>query len=445
MSIRRVWCLPLLTCLLISSPIWAAKNAVPANDQAAEKEKSADGKAEKKTDKEETKDVQESESIKIDGVFESVTVHQLAADTEQIDSFGIRKIIDHGKSVRKNEAVVWFETKDIDEKIVKAETDLALAKLALSEAEFAFEQFNMQQSLDREAAERSRGEAKQNFDNFVNVDRQQQIATAEYQLKSSRDSLEYAQEELNQLEKMYKEDELTEESEEIVLKRAQRAVENAKHFLKIAETRTTRVLEQSIPNQQAKEEAALDTAELVFAKKIQGLKDSRERREIEMRRQKREFEKQKNDLNELRKERRGFVIQSPINGLAYHGKLTRGRLSSKPSTLEKGSKVTAKQILITVVDPNRLRIFAELSESQLADLKPGANGTATPVAFPKASLPVRIQSIASVPFVDGKWECVLSIRAKKGDVQWVPGMTCKIEFQKDDSEKVAAGEAEATE
>ena len=44
-------------------------------------------------------------------------------------------------------------------------------------------------------------------------------------LKSSEQTLEYQLEELKQLEKMYKEDDLTEETEEIVLKRQRDAVE----------------------------------------------------------------------------------------------------------------------------------------------------------------------------------------------------------------------------
>ena len=47
----------------------------------------------------------------------------------------------------------------------------------------------------------------------------------------AKDTLEYEEEELRQLEKMYKADEATEETEKIVLKRARDTVKRAKFVL----------------------------------------------------------------------------------------------------------------------------------------------------------------------------------------------------------------------
>jgi hypothetical protein len=56
-----------------------------------------------------------------------------------------------------------------------------------------------------------------------------------FSLQSSKDRLEYAEEELRQLEKMYEADDLVEESEAIVLKRARNSVEAAKMSLASAQ------------------------------------------------------------------------------------------------------------------------------------------------------------------------------------------------------------------
>ena len=55
--------------------------------------------------------------------------------------------------------------------------------------------------------------------------------SAAMSLKSYRDSLAYATEELNQLKKMYEADDLTEETEEIILQRTQNQVDRAKFLL----------------------------------------------------------------------------------------------------------------------------------------------------------------------------------------------------------------------
>ncbi|EMI19483.1 hypothetical protein RMSM_03573 [Rhodopirellula maiorica SM1] len=387
--------------------------------------------AEKKTTDESK---QEETAVKIDGVFESLSSHEIAADSEQIDSYVIKRILPHGKNVKKGAAVVWFETKEIDEKIRKMEFDVALAKLAFEEAVFSDEQFREQQELDRKAAELARKEARQAYDNFVDVDRQQQIMSAEVQLKRSRESLEYVEEELNQLEKMYQEDDLTEESEEIVLKRARRAVEQAKYNLELTKTRTERTLTQSIPSQQEKQEATLARAELAFAKTVQDLKAARVKRDIERRRQKTELEKQQADFKQLQAERRGLVLTSPSDGLVYHGKLTRGKLGDKASSLDVKSKVTPRQVLATIVQPERLRISADLSEEQRSKVHVGMKGTAIPKAFPELKIPVSIESIGKVPYAANKIECVVKVKGKVENAELMPGMTCSIEFEKVDQE-----------
>ncbi|EMI53479.1 HlyD family secretion protein [Rhodopirellula sallentina] len=376
--------------------------------------------------------------VTIDGVFDSKKTHEITAGFEQISSLTIKRILDHGTPVKKGTSIVWFETKDIDEQITKAERDLELAEITLNDADFAYEQFLEQQKLDRQAAELARAEAQQAYDNFVNVDREQQIRSAEKQLERSKQSLEYAQEELNQLQQMYEEDDLTEESEEIVLKRAQRAVESAKFNLEIAEVRTQRTIAQTIPAKQKQEEATLARAELAYAKKKHDLKSARDKREIERRKQKADFEKQQAEFKKLQSERRAMVLTSPIEGLAYHGKITRGKMSDKPSTLQKDSKVSASQILMTIVQPQPLRIVATVTEEQRAQLQTGMKGTAIPKAFPDQKVPVTLRSIAAVPYATNKIECVVSIQGKTGDTDIVPGMTCKVELEptkSDDNKK----------
>ena len=183
----------LCTCLLIAS-------STSAEDEKKEGDKPAE--------------------VTLNGVFEAVQATELAAETEELTSLKIRKIVPHGATVRQGQTVVAFESEDIDKQIRDAERALQLAELDLEAAEFNFEQFQKIQELDRAAAERAWKAARQSHDNYVRVDRDRSVLSAEFSLKSSQASFDNAAEELKQLEQMYKEDELTEESEEIVLKRA---------------------------------------------------------------------------------------------------------------------------------------------------------------------------------------------------------------------------------
>ena len=246
-----------LPALLIASWLSAAAHADDAKTDAESKPKSP-------------------ATVKIEGVFESPKAVEVKADTEEIKSLTIKRIVPHGTSIEKQRNVVWFETEEVDKRIRDAERALRLAEVALRESEFKHEQFLETQKLDREAAERTRERARQDHDHFVRVDRDYQVKSAEFSRMNAEFSLANAEEELEQLRKMYREDDLTEESEEIVLKRAEQAVENARFRLEGTENQTTRSIEQLIPRSEVDQEVQLRRAEMVYETKRQELEFARE-------------------------------------------------------------------------------------------------------------------------------------------------------------------------
>ncbi len=342
----------------------------------------------------------------------------------------IKRIVPHGTVVSKGENLVWFEREEIDKKIKDADIALQLAKFNLEGEVFDYEQFLKSQQLDKEAAERSRQAAQQDYDNFVEVDRERQLKSAAFSLKSSLASLENAQEELKQLEQMYKEDDLTEESEEIVLKRAKQAVESAQFRLESTEIQIQRMVDQGIPRQTADPRGITSAGRDGLSKVDHELNLARQRREIELAQAKDKFEQQEKDLVELKEERKRMVLTSPIDGIALHGKLNRGRLGDKPSTLETGSKVTNKQVLITVVDPKRLQIRAvDLDEKELGVVKEGVDCKVTIQAFPELKATGTVKSISMVPYAGNKYDCVVTLHAGKDKSKLLPTMGCELVFE----------------
>lgn len=377
--------------------------------------------------------------VKVNGVLEAVSAAEVIADAEQNDSFVIKRILPHGAEVTKGQNLVWFDRDAIDEKIEDSETDVRLARLALDRAVFDHEQFLKTQELDRAAAERERQAARQQYDNFVDVDRDQTAKSAAFSLKSARASLENAQEELKQLQQMYEEDDLTEESEEIVLKRAKQAVESAQFRFETTEIQSNRVLEQEIPRSVKEQESTLSRAELAYEKKMHDMKLERQKRDIELAKEKQKLEEKEQDLAELKEDRKGMVLTSPIEGIALHGKLTRGRLPEKPSTLDTESKVADKQVLITVVNPKKLQVRVDLDEKQLGVVKEGARCKVVLNAFPDLEASGVVKSVSKVPYAATKYDCVVSFRTDEDATGLIPTMTCELEFappvQEEESEE----------
>ncbi|MBB74555.1 MAG: HlyD family secretion protein [Planctomycetaceae bacterium] len=363
------------------------------------------------------------------GYFEPVGAAELTAGTEQIKSLEIKQIVSHGTQVKKGQALVWFKTDDVDEQLEDAETALRLAELKQQEAMFTHQQFLKIQALDLALANRAKRDAQQTYDNFVKVDRDQRVASTGFNLKSSKASLENAMEELKQLEKMYQEDELTEESEEIVLKRAKRSVESAQFRLKVAEITASRSLEQVIPREQEQQDDTLARALLAFDKTRRGLELDRQRKEIEVAKGSKTFAKQKQDLDKMRADRKQMVLRAATDGVVYHGTLSRGKLGEKPSSLAAETTVTNRQVLVTLVNPRALQIRVDLPETALRHVKVGGKGVASPKAFPARKLEISVKSVSLIPMSNGKHDCVVNVRLDGNEPAIAAGMTCDVEFE----------------
>ena len=364
----------------------------------------------------------------VSGTFEAIRSHSLAAETEQLKALKIKKILPHGSEVTKGQNVVWFETEDADKQIKEAARSLRLAELTFQDEELGYQQFQESQKLDKAAADRTFQKAKQDYDNFVQVDLERQIESAHFSLKNAIASRDNVMEELTQLEQMYREDDLTEESEEIVLKRAKQAVENAEFRLKGTRVSTERALKQSIPRSRAEKDAAFTRAQLAHAKSMHGLNTARQRREIEMNQKQEKLQETQDDFKKLQQERKKLVVRAPADGIVFHGKLSRGKVSDKPSTLAEGTSVTNKQVLATLAEPGKLQIRVDLQEKDLTQVVVGAKGKVKVAAYPDRDLTATVKSVSKVPYAGTKYDCVLAVKMPRVEPAIVPGMTCTIEF-----------------
>ncbi len=374
----------------------------------------------------------------VPGVFESFKASEVKAPTKQLTSLSIDRAVAAGSMVKKGQPIVWFQTEKIDRQVKEAEYGLRLAELAMRDSELAMSQLQTTQKLDRQQIEQTRRSAQQKYDNFVKIDHLRNQLSAKFSLKNSQASYENALEELRQLEKMYKEDELTEESEEIVLKRTRQSVENAKFRLEGTEISTKRSLEQSIPLELQQVKAELTRQELTYEKAIKDLETARQRKTIELEKQQFALEKQQRDLAQLREDRKHPVLIAPMEGVVYYGQFARGRVGDPKTTpkLTNGSTVTNSQVLMTIVDTKALQLRIDLEEKHLQNLGVGDQGVAIPTGFPNRYLNAKVKSVAFVPIAANKYDCVATVQLDKQTPVVMAGMTCSVElvvYQKDDA------------
>ncbi len=378
--------------------------------------------------------------VKLSGVFESTSTQAVKVDTDQIASLVIQKVLPHGSKVRKGQPIIWFETKAADRQLRDAEANLRLAELAFQEKELDKRQQAETQKLNQAIVERTQRNARQDFDYFMRVDRGQREKSVAFSLKSSRSSLENAMEELKQLEKMYKEDELTEESEEIVLKRAKQSVENAKRRLETSELQAKQTLARSIPRDVESRQDAIARQQLAYDKAKRTAQIARERGAIQFEQEKQKLDKQRQDLKELRADRQKLVLDAPMDGILYYGKIDYGSVSDTRKTptvrLEAGKTVAKNQLLATIANPQALQVRINLEEKSLRHVTAGTSGSVTPTAYPDRSLPSKVKSISHVPHAPNKFDSVVTLKLQNNDPPIMPAMTCSVAllaYQKNDA------------
>ncbi len=369
--------------------------------------------------------------LNLDGIYEATVFDEIVLAPKQWKTLKVKKAVAHGSTVMEGDPILWLETKDLDKELEKQKRELVSAELSLRLASDELRFLKESTAMDLDASDRSAQIAKEELDYFLKVREQQEIKMANFSLKFSKYSLEYAQEELNQLQQMYEADDLTEQTEEIILKRAQRAVESAEFSLERSELSHTRKLTTLIPREkQALIDSQARTA-LSRAKNVVTLPLLLRSKELEVEKLQRGVEEQNKKIAELDRDRDMMTIFADRSGLVYYGRCSNGKwseISARAKQLKPSGSVAVNSVLMTIVDPSALQVRISLTEEQLALAKQGQAAIFKPKAYANYFSKGEISQISSVLQSDSKY---LAFATTKTDpeVLITPGMTCKVKVR----------------
>lgn len=367
------------------------------------------------------------------GVFESTRTHEVKTDFENWTDLVIESVVEEGVVVAKGEQLLKFDTEAIDKAVAEAEFAFKNAEFEVKTAELTMKQANETFELDRAGAERAWKNAKEDYDYYLQTQLPNQVDDLEFGKKTAGYYLEYSKDELDQLEKMYTEDELTEESEAIVLKRAQRDVESASRSLDRTLTRLAREEKTEIPREKIQQEDSLKRAEMTYARAMITLPIAQQKAEIALAQAEFALKDKRQALTDLQTDQGKMVLLAPEAGIAYYGSCDRGKWSGPAGAgtrqLEPEKKLSAKAVVMTIVDIEQMMIRANLAEANLNSLAPRARGKAMVTAAGNTTLPVLIKSISRIPLDDNKFDCQIAIEKLPVELTVMPGMACKLSFQ----------------
>jgi multidrug resistance efflux pump len=410
--------------LVVAVGVFAAGHSSSADDPPAKGKDAAKAEAAPATVRVEKGPLNATVALK--GVVQSEKVTEVAIKLRAwAGPLTVKEAVEHGRSVKAGDVLLQFDTEKIDLALRDAKQERDLAELAIRQAELELPILERQLPLDLAIAEREARQSKDDLKKFLETDRPNAVHTAEHQTKSAAFSLEFATDELKQLRKMYRDKDLTEETEELILKRYKFGVEAAEYRLRVAKAQAEQTLKTDLPRKEQTAKDAVEKAELALirARDVQPLVVRQKR--LALAKLKYDDTKAKDRLADLERDRSALTVKAATDGVVYHGRYARGQWTAGAGLLP-GGTVPAGDVVLSIVDPGALKVRAEAEEKELQGLKLDLAGRVIPTAFPHMRLPAKLTRLSAAP-QGGKFELLAELT---GDVpaNLVPGMTCTVRF-----------------
>ena len=369
--------------------------------------------------------------LELDGVLEAENAQEIAVRPDEWSALTVLHAASHGAYVRKGDVLLELDPEKLDRAITDLRKDMEINAMSLQQAEEQLKALEKTTPMDMEAGARAARMVEEDRSYYFEVDRPFTLKATDFSLKTMKEYVEYEEEELRQLEKMYKADDITEETEAIVLKRGRDAVERAKFSLEAIQVAHDHDMKYALPRKDVEVREATQRRLIEWEKSKVQIPMELNRARLELDKLRLQRSQVEDRLKHLLTDREQMTIKSPIDGIVYYGKITRGRTSDAAGlaeSLRPRGGIGPNQVVMTVVQPRPMCIRATIAEGDLHDARPNLKGIATPPAFPDLRLPVTLDTTSDIPTSPGSYEAKLNVELKGGTKLLMPGMSCKVKL-----------------
>jgi multidrug resistance efflux pump len=342
--------------------------------------------------KEEAEDLVAAEKGTLTPVFELEATYESLESAEvklRLEAYQgdltLQKVAAAGDVVKKGDVLLTLDRGPIDKQIAAVDNDLRLARATYEKQQQDLEIGGRGDALALLQAETAAKDAVTNLKSFEDVEGRHMVATVELNVKFMEDGLGDQVEELAQLEKMYKSEELTNATSEIVVRRAKRNIDRTKLSLDMARAELANVKTVKYPQQHETLSHAVEVAKnaLESLKSTQAL--TKIQREVETQKAKAALAQLEDQAAKLKRDLENFSVRATMDGRVYYGQFQHGAWTSEQVTpmLVPGEKLQPGQVLLTVCAPG-IRARADLAESDYFDVSTGLEASVVPTAAPDA-------------------------------------------------------------
>jgi hypothetical protein len=391
--------------------------------------------------------------VEASGVFTPLGAAEVTVEPEAYG--GELKVVEAFRApgpVEAGQQLLRLDTEKYEEQVAVASRDAEIAAAALAARREDAKRAEETSAAALAKAEQEKATADSRLRTFLDTEKDLRVRESEHRLQGTKDGISDQEEELAQLKKMYKSDDVVEETEEIVMKRAERALARTKVLLGFQTLRYRLLVDVELPREQRDLELAVrkEALELDHLRSTAGY--ALEQGRLGLAKDQAALERQNVALARLRADRERFVVRAPHSGLAIVGAFARGKWAAAEEAkrgedlaraLAPGRSVPAKQVLWTIVRPGSVEFRTTVNEATVLSVRPGQPAELTCGALGDAALSGRVERVSPTG-TDGYHEVFLSL--EKGDGRLLPGFSGKAKVktaEKPDAVTVPSGSVSA--
>lgn len=343
--------------------------------------------------------------LDLDGVFAPLDPVEIGTRTKAYQGeFTILEVAEPGP-VKQGDVLLRIEPKLLQRQIAQAEADLKNARAHADKAKADFALAVNGDALELKRARDTLRHAEEAARWFADNDSKMMSAMATMQDKISSFQTESAEDELDQLKKMYKSDDLTNETADIVMKRAVRILDIYRVMSEVYGLQTKKLREYMIDFNRQELATRVEQAKHALAQLEVNQEAAKVTRQTGLDAATMAVSAAEDRLADLKNDLAVFEVKAPADGVLMYGAFkNKAWQPTPPETLRAGEKIPPGQVVLTLVQPGRLRVVSEVPESKLSLLTPGKPGRITPAADPGRSYPLTVRRVESLGAAKGDWQ-----------------------------------------
>lgn len=354
----------------------------------------------------------------------------------------ITSLLPEGAAVKKGDPLIEFDPKTLERSLEDGRNDVSDKKVELGKADAELRAFLIDKDtslgrsrLELELAQGELGKAREKIAIDLS-DKEKSIKDAEHRLADGRVDLE-------QLMQLYKERELHTATENILIDREKRRIDDLART--VEKTKREVELWKKFDRDKESKEKELDVGkkEAEIKKSEIKLTADEAEKQAAVNKAKREVEKAERKVRELEEDAATLKVASPRDGIVFYGTIGGTSISDvmvfsmggQEKEMRVGGRVRTHQILMTVASMDRLSIQMRVMENEIQHMKSGLPVTIRPDAFPSLKISGRVTKVDQVASRTGIFSDVREFKVH-GEYEGVfpqlrSGMNCRVTVHAD--------------